>query len=136
MRILKLINGFVTNSSSSSAPVILAGKKGKKLEDLFNELGISSGLTYHFRKDEGVINRYKLEVNDLKESYEFYIAYICLYDWGDGDLWEDEDGWDPSDGPIERDDELTGKLDLFNDRKSRENLVKDDLILLYVGIAD
>lgn len=136
MRILKLINGFVTNSSSSSAPVILAGKKGKKLEDLFNELGISSGLTYHFRKDEGVINRYKLEVNDLKESYEFYIAYICLYDWGDGDLWEDEEGWDPSDGPIERDDELTQKLDLFNDRKSRENLIKDDLILLYVGIAD
>ncbi|MHA1232608.1 MAG: hypothetical protein ACTSRP_25925 [Candidatus Helarchaeota archaeon] len=39
MRLIKIINGFVTNSSSSSAPLVIAIKHGLKFSDILRKLG-------------------------------------------------------------------------------------------------
>ncbi|MBD3211609.1 MAG: hypothetical protein GF311_03295 [Candidatus Lokiarchaeota archaeon] len=132
MRIIKVINGFVTNSSSSSAPVILAVREGKDLNELFSEYGIPEHFANYFYQDNGTPERYKIEAADLEKDYNFYYASICVTDWGEGDLVPDD--WEPYMGFVQRDDELSNKLRLYDIRKERENLVRDDLLLLYVGI--
>ena len=120
-------------SSSSSAPVLLAVKKGKDIKELFVEYGIPEGFAGYFHVDADAPKDNKIEAEDLKDDYDFYFAYITMTDWGEGDLaGEDFEPWDDF---VQRDDEMSRRLRLHDQgRKERENLVRDELILLYVGV--
>ena len=56
MRILKIIDGYVTNSSSSGVTIVVALKKGKKLGDILEKIGLSSEFAYRFDEDNFTID--------------------------------------------------------------------------------
>ncbi len=86
MRILKIIDGFVTNSSSDSAAIIIALRKGKSLEDIIKKIGVPVHLPkdfYNFEPNLEYIEDYEIEIDHLTDEYDILINYICTASWGD-----------------------------------------------------
>ena len=97
MRILKIMDGFITNSSSSSNTIVLALRKGVKLEEMLEMLGLSSEYASRFdREHSSVTKRLKWKIDDgyldaniydLQQEYDILIARIITYGFGD---WVDD----------------------------------------------
>ena len=92
MRILKIVDGFVTNSSSSGTTILLALKKGKKLGNILEKLGLSAEFVNRF-KDEYRNNESDLaywveegyldsNIYDLTEIYDILRARIITHAFG------------------------------------------------------
>ncbi len=98
MKILKIIDGHITNSSTISTTVIVALKKGKSLSEMLEKIGLSSEFTSRFDEygsydeeldrwiDKGYIDS---NIFDLKDTYEVLQAEIITD--GFGDAYDRED---------------------------------------------
>lgn len=92
MRILKIVDGFVTNSSSSGNTILLALKKGKKLGEMLEKIGLSSEFTDRFEEEHGLDDSYlndwveddylDLNIYDLQEDYDILKALIITHGFG------------------------------------------------------
>ena len=83
MRILKFLNGFVTNSISLSITIELAIKKGQNIREYIQ----------HNRYDDfDLLNDFLIEKDQkyLMVDYDRYNLYICTLTWGD-ENWEMDD---------------------------------------------
>ena len=95
MKILKITEGFVTNSSSYSGSMLIAVKKGKDFKDLLQRIGIPEKYSDRFGEieykedysDSGV------EYDDLIDEYDLLEASALLAAYGD-----DEANGSPPDG--------------------------------------
>ena len=86
MKIFKIIDGFVTNSSSDSAAIIIALRKGKSLEQIMKKVGMPVHLPkdfYDFNEDIEYIEDYDIEIDHLTDEYNIMMNYICTASWGD-----------------------------------------------------
>ena len=126
MRILKIANGFITNSSSMGADVIIAVKKGQNLKKIFKKLGIHKYVSNCFKEHPEIFEKIKanreskhkfeiFKINHLIEEYDFLYASFLLGTYGDDSLEVDDDD------QFEYDD--------FNDKT--RNLDCEDLIVIY-----
>ncbi len=82
VRILKISDGFVTNSSSVSATVLIAARKGKDLGVLFSQIGLSSDWVNKFYNDiDGIKEWFKNIEYSRRESHVTIIKndLIMLY---------------------------------------------------------
>ena len=91
MRILKIIDGFVTNSSSSGVVIILALQKGKNMKDFIKKIGIPKNLPNHIfmfqdllENDEGYFEGVyqHIEVDHLTDEYDILIYRITVEQTG------------------------------------------------------
>ncbi len=84
MRILKIVDAFITNSSSDFMVIVVAIRKTKdlllELENVCTKLGISNKYIPEF--DEGLESFYG-EVDHLIDEYDFYFSEPTTYSWGD-----------------------------------------------------
>ncbi len=84
MRILKIVDAFITNSSSDFMVIVVAIIKTKdlllELENVCTKLGISNKYIPEF--DEGLESFYG-EVDHLIDEYDFYFSEPTTYSWGD-----------------------------------------------------
>ena len=122
LRILKILEGFVTNSSSASATILLAARKGKNLGDLFNQIGFSRDWTKEFLNDMEEIEdwfRDSLEFDDLLDEYDLYLMNFCTASWGDEPF-------------TEYDCEAFDIFIKYDCGDSRVHVIKDQMILLYI----
>lgn len=90
MKILKITEGFVTNSSSDSAAIIIAVRKDKSLKEIMKKVGIPIHLPedfYDFSQEDidDVVEDYELEVDHLTDEYDIMMNYITTVSWGDDD---------------------------------------------------
>ncbi len=90
MRILKIIDGFVTNSSSDSAAILIALRKDKSLKEVMKDVGIPSHLPeefYDFNQEDidDITEDYEIEVDHLTDEYDIMMNYITTLSWGDND---------------------------------------------------
>lgn len=90
MRILKIIDGFVTNSSSDSAAILIALRKGKSLKEVMKNVGIPAHLPeefYGFNQEDidNITEDYEIEVDHLTDEYDIMMNYITTISWGDDD---------------------------------------------------
>lgn len=90
MKIIKITDGFVTNSSSDSAAILIALRKGKSLKEIMKNIGIPTHLPEEFydfsQKDIGDITEdYEIEVDHLTDEYDIMMNYITTISWGDDD---------------------------------------------------
>lgn len=86
MKILKIIDGFITNSSSSSATILIALRKGKDLKEIAKKVGMYTQLPesfYDFTEKLGDIKDWDIEVDHLTDEYDLMINYILTYSFGD-----------------------------------------------------
>ena len=133
MKILKITDGFVTNSSSQSMTVILAKLKGKDLGDLFEKLRISRHFASNFYVDvheieeidyedylENIIEN--IEFDDLTDEYHILICHYLISSWQD-DIHFDNTKQD--------DVYIKFKVEENGLNKDRRHFLGDDLILLY-----
>ncbi|MFX0019470.1 MAG: hypothetical protein ACFFAF_12175 [Candidatus Hermodarchaeota archaeon] len=89
MKILKIIDGFVTNSSSVGTTIVAILKKGKNLGEMLEKIGLSSEFTARFDDKHGLnesILKWWIEddyldpnIYDLREEYEILQALIITY---------------------------------------------------------
>ena len=89
MKILKIIDGFVTNSSSDSATIIIALRKGKDIKDIVKSIGIPRHLPddfYDFTEDLEYIEDYEIEKDHLTDEYNILINSILT--------WESDEGYE------------------------------------------
>ena len=122
MRIIKLLEGFITNSSSVSATILLAARKGKKLGELFKKVGLSMEWEKEFKNDMDEIGEWfedSIEYDDLLDEFDLYLMNYCTASWGDEPYAEYE---------CEAYDVLSG----YSYGEKRKSVLKDELILLYV----
>ena len=125
MRIIKITDGFVTNSSSYSGVMLVALKKGKNLKDLLPKIGISQKFFGRFGeiKYSEDYERNKIEFDDLTDEYDILEAWALLAAYGD-----DEANGAPPNG---EDSPLRWFIEDNHRTKNRKELVGKDLILLY-----
>lgn len=125
MKIIKLTEGFVTNSSSYSGSMLIAIKKGKDLKSLLKRIGIPAEYAERFGEIEyeDDYSRSGIEYDDLKDEYELLEASALLAAYGD-----DEANGSPPDG---EDNALRWFIESHDRTKTRQNLVGDDMILLH-----
>lgn len=88
MKIIKIVDGFVTNSSSDSATIIIALRKGKDLKKIMKEIGIPAHLPLDFDgfTDDAVeeyIEENNLEVDHLTDEYDVLVTNVGIECWGD-----------------------------------------------------
>ncbi len=125
MKIIKITDGFVTNSSSFSGTMLIAVKKGKDLKSLLSRIGIPAKFLDRFGKieyeedysDSGI------EYDDLTDEYDILEASALLACYGD-----DEANGSPPDG---EDNPLRWFIEDHDRTETRENLAEEDLILLH-----
>lgn len=125
MKIIKITEGFVTNSSSYSGVMLIGVKKGKELRMLLPKIGIPAKFHDRFGEieyeedyeDSGI------EYDDLTDEYEILEASALLAAYGD-----DEANGAPPNG---EDNPLRWFIEQNDRTETRRNLVRDDLILLY-----
>lgn len=90
MKILKITEGFVTNSSSDSAAIIIAVRKDKSLKEIMKKIGIPTHLPedfYDFDQEDidDYIEESDMEVDHLTDEYDIMKNYITTISWGDDD---------------------------------------------------
>lgn len=90
MKIIKITEGFVTNSSSDSAAIIIAVRKDKSLKEIMKKVGIPSHLPegfYDFDQEDidDYIEDCEMEVDHLTDEYDIMKNYITTMSWGDDD---------------------------------------------------
>lgn len=125
MKIIKITESFVTNSSSYSGSMLIAVKKGKDLKGLLQRIGIPEKFSDRFGKieyeedysDSGI------EYDDLIDEYDLLEVSALLAAYGD-----DEANGSPPDG---EDNPLRWFIEDHDRTETRENLVGEDLILIY-----
>lgn len=125
MKIIKITEGFVTNSSSYSGAMLVAVKKGKDLKPLLTRIGIPASFSDRFgniqyEEDYGYSG---IEYDDLTDEYDLLEASALLAAYGD-----DEANGAPPDG---EDSPLRWFIEDNDRTETRRNLVGKDLILLY-----
>ena len=98
MKVLKIIDGYITNSSTISTTVIVALKRGKSLSEMLEKIGLSPRFTSRFDEygsygenldrwiDKGYIDS---NIFDLKDTYEVLQAEIITDGFGDAYNMED-----------------------------------------------
>jgi hypothetical protein len=125
LKIIKITDGFVTNSSSFSGVMLIAVKKGKDLKTLLPMIGIPAKFHERFYevKYEEDYDDLKVEYDDLTDEYYVLEASALLAAYGDEALngAPPEGEKNPLRWFIEKNDQTV----------SRKNLIGDDLILLY-----
>ena len=123
MRILKITDGFVTNSSSANALVIIAYKKDKDLAELLEKIGIPGYQSRWLENDREWIQESLIEegmsidqIEKYRKDYELLLYCPAIEVYGDCEVDETE---------------LRYRLydDMHGVRMPRK-LVGDDLILL------
>lgn len=92
IRILKIIDGFVTNSSSVGTTIVVALIKGKDLGEMLEKIGLSSEFSSRFEDEYGfnedTLNGWVKDdfldsnIYDLQEDYEILQAIIITYGFG------------------------------------------------------
>jgi len=102
MKIIKINDGFVTNSSTDSALIIIALRKGKDLKEIMRKIGIPDNLPeefYDFTEDSellmDIIEDEQLEIDHLTDEYDILLNDILTFDsqyphWREND-YEDDD---------------------------------------------
>lgn len=118
MRIIKISDGFVTNSSTASGVMLVAVRKGKDLKRLIEKLGIPDEFSDRFEDP----NDNYVETDDLEDEYDILEASVLI--------WANEDGL-PEEGEENPLRWFIDDHDRARDSQERVNLVGDDLILLY-----
>ena len=85
MKILKILDGFVTNSSSVSAVLLIAVRKERDLGDALQETGLSRDWVNEFENDmEEIIDWFEnIEFDDLLDEYDLYLMNYLTASWGD-----------------------------------------------------
>lgn len=78
MRILKIIDGFITNSSTQSTTILFAVKKGVELDEIFHKIGKQRypEVFYWFSQNK----------NELEEFAKIHCANFAYLD-KDYELW-------------------------------------------------
>ena len=71
MRIIKIIDNFVSNSSSAGTTILLAVKKGKNFSSLMRSLGIPESEIKDYVED--LDERWLHSVKGIRKPYEFKI---------------------------------------------------------------
>lgn len=130
MRILKIMDGFITNSSTNTTTILLAVKKGRDLQQIFKKLGFKEELPqdfFKFKDDEGEI---KWLTKGHNEKLEYLLRDFNLFinkydDYGFAD--EDMDREDVDKIFWER---LSQMEDMI---KTLKNQAKDEIIILFYG---
>ncbi len=123
MKIIKITDGFITNSSSFSGTMLIAVKKGRDLKTLLGRIGIPANYSDRFEEIEDEDYYEDIEFDDLTDEYEILEASAVLAAYGD----DTADGGSP-DG---EDSPLRWFIEDHDKTTERENLDSDDLILLY-----
>ena len=93
MKIIKIMDGFVTNSSSCCAVLLIAVRKGMHLEKALRRVGLSKKWVKEFklvenfqdeREYEGLLVPEDIEFDDLLDEYDLYAMEYTIYaDGGD-----------------------------------------------------
>ncbi|TKJ18693.1 MAG: hypothetical protein CEE43_17420 [Promethearchaeota archaeon Loki_b32] len=86
MRIIRIMDGFVTNSSSDSATIIIALRKGRDLVEAMKKIGVPSDLPenfYNFTDNLEYIEDYEIEIDHLTDEYDILINDILTMDSDD-----------------------------------------------------
>ena len=92
MKILKLIDGFITNSSSSGVIIIIALQKGKSFKEIINKLGKPAHLPSDFFYFEDYLTSdyfeddEDLELDHLTDEYDILYESITFEESG-GDYY-------------------------------------------------
>ena len=92
MRILKIVDGFITNSSSSGVVIILALQKGKSLREVIKKIGSPTNLPRYFYdfenflKSEYFEDYEDLEVEHLMDEYDILVNTFT-YESGNGEYY-------------------------------------------------
>ena len=125
MKIIKITEGFVTNSSSYSGTIIIAVRKGKELYTMLEKVGIPKDFASRFENiiSSEVLERRNIFIEDLTDEYEILEASVLLAARGD-----DREGGAPEEG---EDNELRWFIEEHDNTIEREELVQDNMILIY-----
>ncbi len=123
MRIIKITEGFVTNSSAYSGVILVAVRKGKDLKSLLPRIGIPSKYFDRFGGIEYEESYSEIEFDDLTDEYDILEASALIAAYGD-----DEANGAPPDG---EDSPLRWFIQDNDRTDTRQILVGEDLILLY-----
>lgn len=128
MKIIRIIDNFVSNSSSAGTTILLAVKKGKDFSSLMRSLGIPDSEIEDYIKDLDEIHEYfkDVEYDDLLDEYDLKMGNFTVASWGDEPYAEFD----------------CHSYDVFvsysprTDDTSRHQVKGKDLILLYVSDID
>ena len=123
MKILKITDGFVTNSSSYSGVILIAVRKGTDLGNLLEQIGIPPIFSERF---EGIRydDQYEdIEFDDMTDLYDILEAWVLLAAYGDNLV-----SGDPEEG---ENNPLRWFCEENDGCETRKKIVNDDLILLY-----
>lgn len=91
MKIIKIVDDHITNSSSAGAVIIIAVKKGKDLKKLFKQAGIPEASTSYFAEDKRNLEDYVKKFSHLNHDYNFLGADITFSEYGDENAEYPED---------------------------------------------
>jgi len=130
MKILKIMDSFVTNSSSVSSAVILGLKKGKNFKEMLRKIGLEEfDFRFEKAKKEDLEDYQLSEINydEWIKEFDLYIVHICIGAYGD-----DLEHWGHQDGEHS---ELRDQL-FEGVHRLPQKLVNDDLLIIYIDEVD
>ncbi|MFW9867035.1 MAG: hypothetical protein ACFFEN_13145 [Candidatus Thorarchaeota archaeon] len=116
MRIIKITDGFVTNSSSYNGTMVLATRKNMDLKDILPMVGIPSSEYYVFNKYK---DEYDIEIEDLIEEYNIFEVSRVIYAYGDDYVEEAEVQKDELRDYILKIEYTRDRIYLLNSKKSK-----------------
>ena len=123
MKRIKILDGFITNSSSISATILLAVRKDKDLGVLFTQIGLSKEWENEFKNDMNEIKDWfedSIEFDDLLDEYDLYLMDYCTASWGDEPY-------------VEHECKAYDLLSRYSYGKERKIIIKNELILLSIN---